>query len=194
MCGVRRRAAPDCRGSPKIPDDAPSFGRFIEVARFGTDGIVFLPPDAVLRNEASVTADGERLGGRVIDYAIALVGPQPEAVTAQRDDAVLYDTFVAERVVEEAKDPETAVILVDCVIGYGSHEDPAKDLSDAIRKAKELAAKEGRYLSVVATVCGTEGDPQNRTATSLQLAGAGAIVLPSNAQAARFVELITKNL
>ena len=28
----------------------------------------------------------------------------------------------AERVVEEAKDPETAVILVDCVIGYGSHE------------------------------------------------------------------------
>ena len=100
----------------------------------------------------------------------------------------------AERVVEEAKDPETAVILVDCVIGYGSHEDPAKDLSDAIRKAKELAAKEGRYLSVVATVCGTEDDPQNRTATSLQLAGAGAIVLPSNAQAARFVELITKNL
>ena len=69
-----------------------------------------------------------------------------------------------------------------------------KAKNDSIRKAKELAAKEGRYLSVVATVCGTEGDPQNRTATSLQLAGAGAIVLPSNAQAARFVELITKNL
>ena len=61
-------------------------------------------------------------------------------------------------------------------------------------KAKDLAAKEGRYLSVVATVCGTEGDPQSRTATPLQLAGAGAIVLPSNAQAARFVQLITENL
>ena len=82
----------------------------------------------------------------------------------------------------------------EILIGYGSHEDPAKDLSDAIRKAKDLAAKEGRYLSVVATVCGTEGDPQSRTATSLQLAGAGAIVLPSNAQAARFVQLITENL
>ena len=114
--------------------------------------------------------------------------------TVGRPHPMIDPSLRAERVVEEAKDPETAVILVDCVIGYGSHEDPAKDLSDAIRKAKELAAKEGRYLSVVATVCGTEGDPQNRTATSLQLAGAGAIVLPSNAQAARFVELITKNL
>ena len=114
--------------------------------------------------------------------------------TVGRPHPMIDPSLRAERVVEEAKDPETAVILVDCVIGYGSHEDPAKDLSDAIRKAKELAAKEGRYLSVVATVCGTESDPQNRTATSLQLAGAGAIVLPSNAQAARFVELITKNL
>ena len=114
--------------------------------------------------------------------------------TVGRPHPMIDPSLRAERVIEEAKDPEIAVILVDCVIGYGSHEDPAKDLSDAIRKAKELAAREGRYLSVVATVCGTEGDPQNRTATSLQLAGAGAIVLPSNAQAARFVELITKNL
>ena len=114
--------------------------------------------------------------------------------TVGRPHPMIDPSLRAERVVEEAKDLETAVILVDCVIGYGSHEDPAKDLSDAIRKAKDLAAKEGRYLSVVATVCGTEGDPQSRTATSLQLAGAGAIVLPSNAQAARFVQLITENL
>ena len=58
----------------------------------------------------------------------------------------------AERVVEEAKDPETAVILVDCVIGYGSHEDPAKDLSDAIRKAKGTGSKR-RPLPVCGSYC-----------------------------------------
>lgn len=114
--------------------------------------------------------------------------------TVGRPHPMIDPSLRAERVAEEAKDPQTAVILVDCVIGYGSHEDPAKDLSDSIRKAKETAAKEGRYLSVVATVCGTEGDPQSRTATSLQLANAGAIVLPSNAQAARFVQMILKKL
>lgn len=81
--GVRRRAAPTSWGGPEILNAVPLFGRFIEVARFGTDGIVFLPPDAVLRNEASVTADGERLGGRVVKDAVALVGPEPEAVAAQ---------------------------------------------------------------------------------------------------------------
>lgn len=98
----------------------------------------------------------------------------------------------AERVVQEAKDPETAVILVDCVIGYGSHEDPAADLADAIVKAKEIAAADGRYISVVASVCGTEGDPQSRSRTMGQLENAGAIVLPSNAQAARFTQMVVE--
>lgn len=80
---ARRRAAPASRDSPEIPNDAPLFDRFVKVACFGTDGIVFLPPDAVFRNEASVTADGERLGSCVVDHAVALVGPEPKAVTAQ---------------------------------------------------------------------------------------------------------------
>ena len=100
----------------------------------------------------------------------------------------------AERVLQEAEDDETAVVLVDCDIGYGSHEDPAQELSESIRKAKETAAKNGRYLSVVATVCGTEGDPQSRSATQMKLADAGALVLPSNAQAARFSQMILDNL
>ena len=102
---VCRRAAPACRGSPEIPNAVPLFGRFVEVARFGTDGIVFLPPDAVLRNETSVTADGKRVGGGIVDHAVAVVGAEPKTVAAQRDDAVLYEAFVAERVVENEDAP-----------------------------------------------------------------------------------------
>lgn len=114
--------------------------------------------------------------------------------TVGRPHPMIDPSLRAERVAAEAEDPETAVILVDCVIGYGSHEDPAQELSEAIRKAKALAAQNGRYLSVVAAVCGTEGDPQSRSATQMKLANAGAVVLPSNAQAARFAQLILNNL
>lgn len=114
--------------------------------------------------------------------------------TVGRPHPMIDPSLRAERVVQEAADPECAVVLVDCVIGYGSHEDPAHDLSDAIRKAKEIAAAEGRYLAVVASVCGTEGDPQGRSASMKQLFDAGAIVLPSNAQATRFANMILKRL
>ncbi|MDO4322596.1 MAG: acyl-CoA synthetase FdrA [Lachnospiraceae bacterium] len=113
--------------------------------------------------------------------------------TVGRPHPMIDPSLRAERVVTEAEDPETAVVLVDCVIGYGSHEDPAQELSEAIVKAKELAAKDGCYLAVVATVCGTEGDPQSRSATQRKLAEAGAVVMPSNAQAARFAKLVLEN-
>ena len=117
-----------------------------------------------------------------------------DAFTVGRPHPMIDPSLRAERVVQEASDPEAAVILVDCVIGYGSHEDPAADLADAIRAAKAEASKNGRHLAVVASVCGTEGDPQSRSATQMKLADAGAIVLPTNAQATRFAQLILRRL
>ena len=114
--------------------------------------------------------------------------------TVGRPHPMIDPSLRAERVVDEAKDPEVAIIQVDCVIGYGSHPDPAADLSDSIRQARELAQAEGRYISVVATICGTDADPQGKAASRKKLEDAGAIVLPSNAQATRFTQLMLKNL
>ena len=114
--------------------------------------------------------------------------------TVGRPHPMIDPSLRAERVILEARDPECAIIMVDCVIGYGSHENPAKELSEAILQAKRIAAAEGRHLLVVATVCGTEGDPQSLLVTRRQLTEAGAVVLPSNAQATRFVELVLGNM
>ena len=114
--------------------------------------------------------------------------------TVGRPHPMIDPSLRAERVVTDGKDPECAVIMTDCVIGYGSHEDPAADLSDAIRSAKAEAAAEGRNLVCVAAVCGTEGDPQCLSKTQQTLRDAGAIVLPSNAQATRFVELLLDHI
>ncbi len=110
--------------------------------------------------------------------------------TAGRPHPMIDPSLRAERLLQESHDPEGAIILVDCVIGYGAHENPAKDLAEAIEKARAAAWAEGRELLIVAAVCGTRGDPQDLSRTQKQLAKAGAVVLPSNAQATRFAELV----
>ena len=59
--------------------------------------------------------------------------------------------------------PETAVILLDCVIGYGANPDPAAALARVIGEARARAASQGRYVAFVASVTGTEADPQVRS-------------------------------
>ena len=114
--------------------------------------------------------------------------------TRGRPHPMIDPSLRAERVVKESLDPTVAVILADCVIGYGSHPNPAEDLADAIRTAKANAEKDGRYLSVITSVCGTEEDPQSLSKTQQQLRDAGAVVMPTNSQATRLVERIISNI
>ena len=67
------------------------------------------------------------------------------------------------------------------------HVDPASELGPAIRQAKQLANRE---LIVVASVTGTEQDPQRLSAQVAALKAAGAIVCDSNAAAAKLVAMI----
>jgi FdrA protein len=87
------------------------------------------------------------------------------------------------RFLEETQDPEVAVILLDVVLGYGAHQRPEEELVTFIREAKAAAKLEGRHLSVVCSVTGTDKDPQNRKKVEQALKAAGAFVMPSNAAA-----------
>lgn len=91
----------------------------------------------------------------------------------------------SQRLLQEAADPQVAVLLLDVVLGFGAHPDPAGALAPVIRQAKELASTDGRALPVVAHVCGTEGDPQGLEKQRQTLLQSGALVAPSNAAAAR---------
>lgn len=85
------------------------------------------------------------------------------------------------RIIQEAKDSETAVLLLDFEIGYGSHEDPAGVALKAVKEAKEISPE----LVVLAYVCGTEKDLQGLQQQKDALKSAGVIIAESNAQAAR---------
>jgi FdrA protein len=94
------------------------------------------------------------------------------------------------RLLQEARDPQVSVIMLDVVIGYGAHPDPASELGKAVEDAQGIARHAGRELLVVASVTGTEGDPQCLSRTSLTLAQKGVIVCDSNAAAARLAGLL----
>ena len=94
------------------------------------------------------------------------------------------------RILQEARDPETAVVLIDVELGFGSNSDPAGQLVPVIRKAKGLAKEAGRYLAVVASIVGTEEDFQGLARQEKALSDARVLVMPSNAQATRVSALI----
>jgi FdrA protein len=94
------------------------------------------------------------------------------------------------RMLQEARDPETAVLVLDVVLGYGAHPDPAAELGPAADRARRLAEEAGRGLIVIASITGTEQDPQGLGRQADALRAAGVIVCESNAAAARLAARI----
>ena len=127
--------------------------------------------------------DGDGNGHRVVDLG-------GDAFTRGHPHPMIDGSVRRERIARETDDPATAVLLLDVVLGFGASPDPAGEVLSAIRAAQRRAEAEGRGLAVVASVCGTETDPQRRSAQVAALETAGVRVMPSNAQAARLAALI----
>ncbi len=83
-----------------------------------------------------------------------------------------------------AQDSETAVILLDIVLGFCSHPNPASVYAPVIKRVRNEAQAAGRALPVIVSLCGTEGDPQGLSAQRAALEAAGALVFESNEAAA----------
>jgi FdrA protein len=84
----------------------------------------------------------------------------------------------AERILQDVEDEGVGVLLIDVVLGYGSHPDPASVVAPACRAAAEA------HVPVVAHVVGTDRDPQRRADQVRTLEEAGCIVAPTGARAA----------
>jgi FdrA protein len=79
----------------------------------------------------------------------------------------------------QGEDADVAVVLLDVVLGHGSHADPAGALAPV---CAELMADGGPQ--VVAYVLGTEGDPQVYSRQRATLEEVGCLVPETNARAA----------
>lgn len=103
--------------------------------------------------------------------------------TRGRPHPMIDPSLRNERLKEEAADEEVAIVLLDFVLGYGAHEDPAGQILPALQEARDKAAAAGRTVLFIGHICGTEGDPQNIHAQRKALSEAGVELAGSNAEA-----------
>jgi FdrA protein len=103
-----------------------------------------------------------------------------EEYTRGRPHPMIDPSSRPELILEEAADPATGVILLDVVLGYGSHPDPAGAIAPACAEVARMP--DGPV--VIAYVLGTDADPQGYDAQCARLAGAGCFLAPTGARAA----------
>ncbi|MEW6670331.1 MAG: acyl-CoA synthetase FdrA [Thermodesulfobacteriota bacterium] len=95
-----------------------------------------------------------------------------------------------EMILEMGKRNGANILLLDLVLGKGSHENPAEPLAAAVKVIHKRFVKAGRPFAALASVIGTEMDPQDMKLQIKQLQDAEIDVFPSNAEAARFAALL----
>jgi FdrA protein len=127
-----------------------------------------------------------KLANSLVSQQHTIVDLGEDEFTVGRLHPMMDNDLRIRRLHQEANDPEVAVILLDVVLGYGSHPDPASELAPAIAQARAQAEQAGRYLQVVAVVTGTDEDPQDMSVQIQQLQTAGARVETSNEAMVRY--------
>ena len=125
------------------------------------------------------------LGPDLRDDGHVVIDFGDDSMTEGRAHPMIDPSLRLERIAVEAADATCGVLLLDLVLGYGAHPDPAGELAEAIRKARAAAQSDGRTLPVVVSITGTSGDPQGLERCATTLVDAGAEVYLSNAAAAR---------
>ena len=145
-------------------------------------GTLCAEAQVILRRAGIAVASNVPIPG----VATPAVAPDAHVVLDLGDDAYtvgrphpMIDPSLRNQMLSTAlRDGRTAVVLLDVVIGYGAHADPAGDLIAALPAAKD------REALLIASVCGTEGDPQRYSRQVALLEEAGIVAAPSNAHAA----------
>jgi FdrA protein len=126
-----------------------------------------------------------RLANSAVSQEHTIVDLGEDEFTVGRLHPMMDNDLRIRRLEQEAADPEVALLLLDVVLGYGAHPDPASELAPAIARARTAAGQAGRHLEVIAVLVGTEEDPQDMAGQGAQLQNAGVHVYTSNEAAMR---------
>jgi FdrA protein len=174
------RPAPAAEAAPPLPAANGAGGGVRGLFAGGT-----LAQEALLLLRELLGAVGSNLDGSARGAAAHLVIDYgSDEYTRGRAHPMIDNALRTEALAAAARDPAVGVVLLDVVLGYGAHPDPAGELAPAIERARATARDAGRTLAVVMSLCGAAGDPQGLAAQRARLEAAGAAVYSRNADAA----------
>lgn len=140
------------------------------------------------RSISNVPIDGGEAisGGAVTGHSLIDLGA--DEYTLGRPHAIIDPAMRTPHLATALADSSAAVVLLDVVLGYGAHRDPASFIAETV------AASPADRPVVIASVCGTAGDPQGYDAQVAKLKAAGIVIASSNAAAAeRALAIVRRN-
>lgn len=136
-----------------------------------------LKSNVAKKPEEKYAAGSQSVGHTLLDLG-------DDEFTLGKPHPMIEPSLRNERILAEAADPAAAVLYLDFVLGYGAHEDPVGVTLPAIQEAKRIAENSGRFLPVIAYVCGTDQDKQDKSEQIRILTEAGVLIADSNKDAA----------
>ncbi|HDT2543143.1 TPA: acyl-CoA synthetase FdrA [Klebsiella aerogenes] len=131
-------------------------------------------------------ADGVMLeagGHRIVDLG-------DDSYTLGRPHPMIDPTTRSIEIEKLATMPEVGVLLLDVVLGYGACADPAGAVVEAI---KQVRRKRVAPLVVIATMTGTDADPQGRSEQIAILRDAGVAVVETLEEATLLAVSLTQH-
>ena len=120
---------------------------------------------------------------RVAGHGVLDLGA--ESLTRGRPHPMLAPDMREAQILSAASDSSVGVVMLDFVLGYGSHPDPAGSTAPILRRMSESAAENSRHIAILATVCGTDRDPQGLDDQVRTLREIGAVVTCSSTATVR---------
>lgn len=143
---------------------------------------------AVLLDDATSTLSSNLGLGTPVEDALApegnaIIDLGADEFTRSRPHPMIDSTIRDDQLADTLADPEVLVVLMDVILGYGAHDDPAQPILDVLG---ERAGE--NWPAVVTSVVGTQGDPQDWESQVRKLADAGVYVCESNAEAVQLAK------
>lgn len=117
-----------------------------------------------------------------------------DEMTAGRAHPMIDPSLRLDQIAAASESAGDLVLLIDVVLGHAAEADPAQALVPALRTAAAHRACAGAQFDVVVSLCGTQNDPQQWGRQAEELAGAGALVFASNAQAVRHAVTLARGV
>ncbi len=144
-----------------------------------TGGTLAAEAAGLLADYLNVTPDAAHPHGMMLDAAgHQVVDLGDDFYTVGRPHPMIDPALRNQLIADLAFKPQVRVLLLDVVIGFGATADPAASLVEAYQRAR-AGRDADQPLFAIATVTGTERDPQSRSRQIATLEDAGITVVDS---------------
>jgi len=153
----------------------------------GQEAVALLERDGLPLHSNLYKSGPRRTDGmsRVNGHVVLDLGA--DAFTVGRPHPMIEPELRNERLAVEMENSAVGILLFDVLLGYGSHADPAGVLAAGIARARAAAASRSHLASravvAVASITGTDQDPQDLARQHRALESAGVVVMPDNRSA-----------